>query len=68
MAAASLRAYRLGSIALGAFSGDADRLLGAMKSRDILPVGLDRLSSVQSVLIGANNVRSEDRGLSGGVR
>lgn len=60
MAAASLRASILCIIASnlgsagGIFSGEDERLFGAMKSRDILPDGLGRLSSVQLFLIGGN--------------
>jgi hypothetical protein len=70
MAAASLKTLNisnLGSMALWTmFSGDVDRLFGAMKSSDIL---LDALGAVSSekVLIGGSIARSVERGLSGGV-
>ena len=48
------------------FTGEHDRLVGAMNSSDILPDGRV-CSSVQLVLIGGSNAWSEVRGLSGGV-
>jgi hypothetical protein len=55
MAAAALRTSSLGSVR-AKLSGEDDRLLlfpGAMKARDILPDGLDFVSS-KLVLIGGN--------------